>query len=242
MKNIYSVVHAALAELSEFAGEKDVIHEFDSLPQPQKDKVIAGVDMLVANKDAGVEARHAAWMEKMLNDGWKLGKNRDDVNKTHPRLVPFDQLPKKEAAKEKMLHTIVRALENVNVAGNAPAQTGIPIKYIGTKEEHMDNLYGTQLNWKPGEVHRVPSAAAAKMLAHTDTYVQEGDAVVDEANVMPNDQLHAPVHIPLPNLDGMSPTELANYAQQHFGEKLSDDMSKSDMEARILGLVQSSRQ
>lgn len=243
MKNIYSVVHAALAELSEFAGDKDVIHEFDSLPQSQKDKLIAGVDILVSNKDAGIEARHGAWMEKMLADGWKLGKHRDDVNKTHPRLVPFDQLPKKEVAKEKMLHTIVRALEKVNAAGysNAPAQTGVPIKYIGAKDGHVDNLYGTRLEWKRGEIHRVPAAAAAKMLTHTDTYIQEGDAVQAEINGMDEvAQTHA--DIPLPNIEGMSTLELASFAQQYFGEKLPDDMSRDEMGAKVLSLVQSSRQ
>jgi len=249
MKKIYiaSIAHLALAALSDFAGEQNVIHEFDQLPDAQKDGLIAGVDMLIANKDAGADARHNAWMENMLADGWKFSKKRSDEAKTHPRLVPFDQLPKKEIAKEKLLHAIVRAMESsdipsVSVASvpkPASAAGTVPIKYIGKKSEHKDNLYGTGLEWKPGEVHKVPAAAAAKMLAHTDTYEQDGNAVAGGVAVVEQksdgqDDMQAP----LPQLSVMDKNELINFAQQHFGENLAPDMPEADMRSTVFSLVQ----
>lgn len=248
MKSIYiaSVAHLALAALSEFAGEQDVVHEFDKLPDAQKEGLVAGVDMLIADPNAGSDARHNAWMEKMLADGWKFSKKRDDVAKTHPRLVPFDSLPKKEVAKETLLHAIVRTMASgeqpsAAVTKTTPAAAGtVPVKYIGKKDEHKDNLYGSGLEWKPGQVHHVPAAAAAKMLAHTDTYAQDGVAVagVAESNAPSKDAAPQKLPVPLPNLDGMTAQELVNFAQQHYGEKLPDDMSKPDMEAKVLSLVQ----
>lgn len=243
---IATVACIALAALSSFAGEQDVVSEFDQLPDAQKDGLLSGIDMLLSDQNAGADARHNAWMEKMLADGWKFSKKRDDAAKTHPRLVPFDSLPKKEVAKETLLHAIVRTMASgeqpsAAVTKTAPAVAGtVPVKYIGKKDEHKDNLYGTSLEWKPGQVHHVPAAAAAKMLAHTDTYAQDGVAVagVAESNAPAKDAAPQKLPVPLPNLDGMTAQELVNFAQQHYGDKLPDDMSKPDMEARVLSLVQ----
>lgn len=248
MKSIYiaSVAHLALAALSEFAGEQDGVHEFDKLPDAQKEGLVAGVNMLIADPNAGADARHNAWMEKMLADGWKFSKKRDDAAKTHPRLVPFDSLPKKEVAKETLLHAIVRTMASgeqpsAAVTKAAPAAAGtVPVKYIGKKGEHKDNLYGTGLEWKPGQVHHVPAAAAAKMLAHTDTYAQDGAAVagVAENNAPAKDATPQKLPVPLPNLDGMTAQELADFAQQHYGEKLSTDAGEDSMRSTILTLIQ----
>ena len=249
MKSIYiaSVAHIALAALSEFAGEQDVVHEFDKLPDAQKEGLVAGVNMLIADLNAGADARHNAWMEKMLADGWKFSKKRSDEAKTHPRLVPFDQLLKKEIAKERLLHAIVRAMESsdipsvsvVSAPKPASAAGTVPIKYIGKKDEHKDNLYGTGLEWKPGEVHKVLAAAAAKMLAHTDTYEQDGNAVAGGVAVVEQksdgqDDMQAP----LPQLSVMDKNELINFAQQHYGENLAPDMPEADMRSTVFSLVQ----
>jgi len=41
---------------------------------------------------------HDAWMRVRIREGWSYAPQRDDARKTHPCLVPFDQLP--EAAKD----------------------------------------------------------------------------------------------------------------------------------------------
>lgn len=39
---------------------------------------------------------HETWAKQRLDDGWSYGPQRDDRAKTHPCLVPFDQLPESE--------------------------------------------------------------------------------------------------------------------------------------------------
>lgn len=39
---------------------------------------------------------HEVWAQNRINDGWTYGPVRDDVNKTHPCLVPYDELPESE--------------------------------------------------------------------------------------------------------------------------------------------------
>lgn len=39
---------------------------------------------------------HEVWAKSRLEQGWTYGEKRDDVKKTHPCLVPYDQLPETE--------------------------------------------------------------------------------------------------------------------------------------------------
>lgn len=39
---------------------------------------------------------HEVWSQNRMNDGWTYGLVRDDVNKKHPCLVPYEDLPESE--------------------------------------------------------------------------------------------------------------------------------------------------
>ena len=39
---------------------------------------------------------HEAWAKGRIDDGWSYGEKRDDANKKHPCLVPYDELPESE--------------------------------------------------------------------------------------------------------------------------------------------------
>lgn len=39
---------------------------------------------------------HEVWAETRLNQGWTYGEQRDDKKKTHPCLVPYEDLPEEE--------------------------------------------------------------------------------------------------------------------------------------------------
>ena len=39
---------------------------------------------------------HEVWSAGRMADGWTCGEVRDDVRKTHPCLVPYEQLPESE--------------------------------------------------------------------------------------------------------------------------------------------------
>lgn len=42
------------------------------------------------------ENTHDVWAQGRLKEGWKYGPARDDKKKTHPCLVPYDELPDSE--------------------------------------------------------------------------------------------------------------------------------------------------
>ncbi len=42
------------------------------------------------------ENAHEVWAATRIAQGWSFGPTRDDANKKHPCLVPYDQLPESE--------------------------------------------------------------------------------------------------------------------------------------------------
>lgn len=39
---------------------------------------------------------HEVWSYNRIKEGWVYGPKRDDINKTHPCLVPYESLPENE--------------------------------------------------------------------------------------------------------------------------------------------------
>lgn len=77
----------------------------------QKESSITGVVFRLGNPDAKEDAQHNAWMEDKIKDGWVYGEVKDAEKKTHPCLVPFDQLPLFQQKKDKLFCAIVDALK-----------------------------------------------------------------------------------------------------------------------------------
>ena len=46
------------------------------------------------------EEIHEKWMDKKLEDGWIYGEIKDEVEKTHPCIVPYEELPMSEKIKD----------------------------------------------------------------------------------------------------------------------------------------------
>ena len=57
---------------------------------------------------------HNSWMKAYFKMGWKYGKTRNVVKKTHPDLLPFDELPKDEKDKDAIFLAFVWTVKNLN--------------------------------------------------------------------------------------------------------------------------------
>ena len=79
-------------------------------PDWQKDSAIKGVIFHLQNPDASPSASHDAWLEEKYQAGWTYGPVKDAEKKQHPCLIPFDQLPPEQQAKDKLFKAIVEAL------------------------------------------------------------------------------------------------------------------------------------
>ncbi len=61
------------------------------------------------------EHNHDVWARGRLATGWTLGPRRDDANKQHPCLVPYEDLP--EAEKQVDRHTATEVLKAIVALG-----------------------------------------------------------------------------------------------------------------------------
>ena len=48
---------------------------------------------------------HDVWARKRLDDGWHWGEERSDKYKTHPCLVPYENLPEQEKVYDREIVT-----------------------------------------------------------------------------------------------------------------------------------------
>ena len=59
------------------------------------------------------EEIHNSWMKSYIDMGWKYGEVRDVVERTHPDILPFGELPKDEKDKDAIFLAIVWAIKNL---------------------------------------------------------------------------------------------------------------------------------
>ena len=78
-------------------------------PDWQQDSAIAGVEFHMSNQDAGPSGSHESWMKQKVADGWVYGPVKDAEAKTHPCMVPYDDLPAEQKAKDYIFHAICHA-------------------------------------------------------------------------------------------------------------------------------------
>lgn len=88
---------------------------WEDAPQWQKDSARQGVALHIGFPNAGPERSHESWMEQKLRSGWVFGAVKDPEKRTHPCLVPFDQLPKEQQAKDYIFRSVVHQLSREGV-------------------------------------------------------------------------------------------------------------------------------
>jgi hypothetical protein len=58
---------------------------------------------------------HENWAQQRINEGWTYGEARDDINKTTPCLVPYEELPEFEKAYDRL--TAEQTLKAIVISG-----------------------------------------------------------------------------------------------------------------------------
>lgn len=108
-EQIAIVCHEANRALCEMQGDFSQKPWAQAQPWERESK-IKGIAFAIANPDADDSAQHDAWQSDKRNEGWVHGSVKDVDAKTHPCLVPFEELPPEQQAKDRLFRAIVRAL------------------------------------------------------------------------------------------------------------------------------------
>lgn len=83
---------------------------WEDAPEWQRQSALTGVKLHIQNPDAGAQASHVSWMNEKVADGWTWGPEKRPDIKQHPCIVPFDQLPVNQQAKDFIFRGVVHAL------------------------------------------------------------------------------------------------------------------------------------
>lgn len=88
-------------------------------PGWQQRSAINGVLFHLRNPDAGPEASHTNWLQEKAAEGWTYGESKDPEAKTHPCIVPFDELPVEQQAKDYLFRAVVHSLVGLDLVDGA---------------------------------------------------------------------------------------------------------------------------
>jgi hypothetical protein len=123
-EQVARVCHEANKALQYIHGDPCPSQPWNCEPYELRKSVIEGV----RNVRRGCTARqnHEAWCEFKREHGWTWGPEKDPERRTHPCLVPYDELPQEQRDKDQLFLLIVTAL----TIGTLPEVT------VGRYQEH----------------------------------------------------------------------------------------------------------
>jgi hypothetical protein len=75
-----------------------------------KRATIEGVAWRLAHPRASDAAQHDQWIAEKIAAGGKYGRVKDGVKKTHPLLIPFEDLPLVERQKDALVAAVILSL------------------------------------------------------------------------------------------------------------------------------------
>ncbi len=66
------------------------------IPNPEKTNDITLDKSLNELMEKMAKNTHENWAKQRISQGWTYGEKRDDKTKTHPCLIPYEDLPEQE--------------------------------------------------------------------------------------------------------------------------------------------------
>ena len=72
----------------------------ERINEDQLKSLVDGIQFIDANPNITPKENHNNWMRMKVQQGWVYGEIKDFEKKTHPDLVPFDELPTVEQRKD----------------------------------------------------------------------------------------------------------------------------------------------
>lgn len=107
VKDIAAACHEVNRVLQLALGEEPSPH-WESAPDWQVESAVAGVHE--ALRGASPAQLHQSWCDQKYRDGWVHGPAKDEDDRTHPCLVPYDELPESQKVKDYTFQAVVKAM------------------------------------------------------------------------------------------------------------------------------------
>lgn len=86
---------------------------WDEAPDWQRDSACNGVRNALLDSETTPRDSHESWRRQKEQEGWTYGSVKDADAKTHPCMVPYDQLPQEQRVKDYLFLAVVRSVARV---------------------------------------------------------------------------------------------------------------------------------
>lgn len=83
---------------------------WEEAPAWQKSSAFAGVEFHL-EKERSPSESHESWMKQKVEDGWVYGDYKDPKKKTHPCILPYEELPESQRVKDYLFKAVVDSLK-----------------------------------------------------------------------------------------------------------------------------------
>jgi hypothetical protein len=80
--------------------------DFDDAPQWQRESALNGVTAHISGQGMTPEQSHESWMKEKVDNGWVYGEVKDPIAKTHPCIVPYNELSLEQRTKDYLFKAI----------------------------------------------------------------------------------------------------------------------------------------
>jgi len=98
LRDVARFAHEINAAFCRSTGD-DTQQDWENTRADIQDSAIAGVALHLIDR-LSPEQSHQAWMAHKLAEGWKYGEKKDLDARTHPALVPYEDLPAETKIKD----------------------------------------------------------------------------------------------------------------------------------------------
>lgn len=108
-EQVAEICHEANRAVQRILGEQ-VNFPWENCSPNLRDSAVDGVSKILSGEVTTPQQSHDNWIKFKIADGWQWGEVKDFAAKTHPDLVPYDELPPEQTVKDAVFFAIVRAL------------------------------------------------------------------------------------------------------------------------------------
>lgn len=105
VEQISKICHQANKAFCENIGDNSQV-DWDDAPLWQQAAAEQGVKFHLENETTASDS-HNAWMKEKIDTGWVYGEVKDPEARTHPCIVPYEELPLEQQQKDYLFKAIV---------------------------------------------------------------------------------------------------------------------------------------
>ena len=106
---IAKICHQVNKAYCESIGDTSQV-DWEEAPNWQIQSAINGVKSHL-NDNITPEQSHEVWMKEKIDNGWIYGPEKDETLKTHPCIVPYNELPLEQRTKDYLFKAVCDAFK-----------------------------------------------------------------------------------------------------------------------------------